>query len=210
MSGMALDFGSVPDWVEAIGTSGALLILVGQFLRERGKERAAKEFAATAQRDEEARQARLVSVTTRLHYGSIDEEDEYGWKVVVQVINDSSEPIRNIEPFLMPRSVADVPIGAQWPDYVREAIRGAIRNWWAENSDRTVIRPGQQATLMFVPSDQPDEPGDPNDPTSPDTTRPFCDKYEIGATFTDAAGLRWSQVNRGQPIRELQGQAGGR
>jgi hypothetical protein len=52
---MPLDFGSVPDWVEAIGTSGALIFLAEQYRRDRKRDRDARTAEIIARADNEAR-----------------------------------------------------------------------------------------------------------------------------------------------------------
>ena len=202
MPGMAFtpDFGSVPDWVEAIGTSGALGFLAYQVIRERRRDRQMQEREAAARRDDEARQARLVSVAIKFHYGLLD--DDYGWRIIATVINDSAEPIRNVEPYLMPRAIASLPLATR-RGATREMLKDAIRTWWPDDDQHTVISPGKELGVTFVPIEQPDEPGDPHDPATPDTTSPFVEKYDIGAVFTDAAGARWSLTHLGEPERWL-------
>lgn len=56
------DLGSLPDWVEALGTSGALFYIPVQHHSDRRRDREEKELAAATRRDTEASQARLISV----------------------------------------------------------------------------------------------------------------------------------------------------
>ncbi|MEU7576297.1 hypothetical protein AB0B50_01650 [Streptomyces sp. NPDC041068] len=88
----AADFGSVPDWVGAVGTAAATLLLAVGLLREIRRRRLDDARAAAERRAAEANQARLVSVLFRVR-GS-------GRRVECVVRNDSSEPIRDAVPWL--------------------------------------------------------------------------------------------------------------
>ena len=150
MPGMAFvpDFGSVPDWVEALGTSGALIFLAVQYRRDRQRDRKTAQDAADARRDDEARQARLISVKVRWVNEMWDEFDNQPpdptWFGEIQVINDSSQPIRDICPFISEEKALS--------DNAGKVIKPALRQWWAHaSSDSTVVRPGQEITLKAVP-----------------------------------------------------------
>ncbi|MFF1376230.1 hypothetical protein [Streptomyces sp. NPDC058308] len=88
----APDYGSVADWVAAVGTAAATLLLAVGLLREIRQRRLDDASAATERRAAEANQARLVSVAFRVR-GS-------GLRVKCVVRNDSAAPVRDTAPWL--------------------------------------------------------------------------------------------------------------
>ena len=192
----SFDFGSVPDWVEAFGTSGALIYIAVQHHRDRQRDRTAVEAAERAQRDNEARQARLISVTLSWrfdHEGEPREQRWPGWLARLAVTNDSAEPIRNVRAILRPR---------------RTLAEMADR--FASPEDRTgdyaaVLRPREEIRMDVEPLFQAEEylGDDEYGPDRPTPQRQLDSRYQAGVTFTDAAGLRWFQSNGGLPHREV-------
>jgi hypothetical protein len=99
VNGSWIDFGSLPDWVEALGTSGALIFLGVQHRFDRRKDRAEREAAAELKRDEEMRQARLVTVTAGWNYSM-----DTGYNTTIYLFNESGQPLRNLTPVIEDRS----------------------------------------------------------------------------------------------------------
>ncbi|MEU6992701.1 hypothetical protein ABZ953_18855 [Streptomyces sp. NPDC046465] len=106
-------YGTVPDWVAAVGTVAATLLLAVGLLREIRRRRIDDARAATERRAAEANQARLVSVVFRAR-GS-------GLRVECVVRNDSPAPVRDAVPWLSwvdPAGALHVPqteVGANAP-----------------------------------------------------------------------------------------------
>lgn len=88
---MQVEWGSVADWISAIGGAGAFLVALLLF---RSEIRARREDVA----EREARQARLVFVRPPVGQGSVG--DASTWRVSVPVRNDSDEPIHRLRGWL--------------------------------------------------------------------------------------------------------------
>jgi hypothetical protein len=86
------DWGSVPDWLAAIGTLAAFAVALRLL---------AKELAARRDQEEDRRraQARLVNAWPTMRWRESDGEAE-GWSVVR---NDSDEPIYQVKLTVVPR-----------------------------------------------------------------------------------------------------------
>jgi hypothetical protein len=175
-----VDFGSVPDWVEALGTSGALAFLAGQYRRDRIKARADGKAADAAKRDLDAAQARLVSVTWNW-----ENSLRYGFTAAVDVANDSSGPIRNLVMI-----IEDPESGTSRLD--EDYGAGS----WVANR----LAAGKGIRLYGRPIIQPPAPTDGNDHSGQDW---LYLSHRLGVEFTDAAGIRWVQFATGVPERRL-------
>jgi hypothetical protein len=81
-----VQFGTVPDWLAAVGTVGSLGLLAVGLLREIRLRREDDERAAAERRDAEADLARLITV-------------DFGWRdgnITFVIRNDSPSPIRHL------------------------------------------------------------------------------------------------------------------
>lgn len=187
------DLGSIPDWVEAVGTSGALIYIAVQHHRDRQKDREVAKVTEATKRDNEARQARLASVTSTWRFdpeGEPQADRSPGWRATMTVMNDSSEPIRSIEPGLRDRGTGE----------------SGVAEWWWVGKFPAVLRPGEHVDLVASPQFQPDEPADDScyGPGDPHPRTQLGSRYQEGVYFTDAAGLRWFQSTGGLPVRQMQ------
>src|SRR6185369_9254276 len=97
MGSMGADWGSVPDWLAAVGTTGGLIFIGFQYHRDRTRDlderkrlRAAEAETERLRRDAEAAQARLVSFKEVTEHG-----DGLAWLITVH--NDSDRAIRDVE-----------------------------------------------------------------------------------------------------------------
>ena len=92
MAAAAVDWGSVPDWIAAIGSVIATLLAITGLLYEMHKRRLAEAEATAERRAAEANQARLISVEVRVRGD--------GHRTDLTMRNDSDAPIRTISPLL--------------------------------------------------------------------------------------------------------------
>jgi hypothetical protein len=172
------DMGSVPDWVEAFGTSGALIFLAVQHRFDRRKDRADREAAADLKRDEEKRQARLVTVSLGWNFGMGE-----GHSVTMNLTNHSEQPLRDL-----------IPVAED-----RESGRDEIDLQGSSFSESSAVGPAGRtgfSRVRFQNQPLPREHGNDNRGQE-DLER----RLRIGVEFTDAEGRRWLQTPSGVPVR---------
>ena len=188
---VSLDFGSVPDWVEALGTSGALVYIAFQYHRERGKDRAAREEALEVSRaaelernDRQAAQARQITVSHGWSYSDME-----GCTILVSVNNDSEQVIRHLA-----LQLADVDTGEDVLDVETPTVTPMYLTAQRLKAD-------DMASLSGLPKFQPQKRRDGHDD---DGFNELDRKIRVGVSFTDAAGLRWTQYEDGVPRRRIE------
>lgn len=198
------DFGSVPDWVEALGTSGALGFLAVQLVRERKRDRETQERAAATKRDDEAKQARLISIKVSWKFGhecgstEVDRPDARIWLGQIHVMNDSTQPIRRVFPYMKHRRNQRGPRWEKFPTF--------IDRWTPVEGDPSVLRPGQEVVLEVVPAfaDEPAGGRPQHDDDHPSRRRKQLEHdFETGVSYVDAAGILWDHVTENLPLRML-------
>ncbi|WP_250000988.1 hypothetical protein [Actinoplanes sp. M2I2] len=89
---MDVDWGNAPDWVQALGATGALLFIGFQYKRERKVERRSRHEAERLRLHAESAHARSISVEHHSEGGA-------GVKIVdwiFTVHNESDRAIRNV------------------------------------------------------------------------------------------------------------------
>lgn len=173
----AVDWGSVPDWVAAVGGAISLFVVVIGLLYEIRRRRLDDERAAAERRDAEARQARLVTFDW-----SPTETDH---DVQVSIRNDGDGPIRHVTVWAHLMLFAwDVEgKGSTRPEYQDICLYGEdhdedlryvapqSRREWVLSYNRTKVPPGEVSLS------------------------------ELRVEFTDAAGLRWARTGDDEPRR---------
>lgn len=169
----------MPDWGQAIGTTGALVYIGFQYhsdrvkdLQQRQNDAEAKRQAERIRRDAEAAQARLISFRRIFELGG-----ETAWMFTVH--NDSDRAIRDISLSVLSSAGRELlPSGSQ-------VTPGGMIFTPVNGLRLEVVRPGQQAELRFEFEGSYVE-GHEDDPLPDEGCSWFV-------TFTDAEGLRWKR-----------------
>ena len=166
----------MPDWVEALGTTGALGYIAVQYQRSRTKDQEEK-------RDAEAAQARLVS------YAPLWKRVDDTVSLTFDVNNDSGQVIREVYVEVFdPNGTQLQPIEAELdPDGVLRFV-GRVRYWVRS------VAPGVHTQLIFFV-----RPDDVQTwmPAYPD----FLPRMRHALRFTDGAGIQWRRREAGAPER---------
>lgn len=126
-----VDWGSVPDWLSALGALFNLIFLGVALLREIRLRRAEEERRDRERRDLEARHARRVSVAVR---------DSSGLRLDLEVANDGDGPIFDVVPGLSGAQVRN-------PVRIRRIGAGEVSN--AEVGSTSLLR-GDSAVVPSV------------------------------------------------------------
>jgi hypothetical protein len=199
-----LDWGNIPDWVQAVGSLLAFGGFAVGFLHEIRRRRVDDELAAVDRLDAQRQQARLVffesiQVTERLMTGVIhNASDAPIFDIYMRVDQAGSQKAEwpNLRRSLLTR-VADLILRrAKWSDKLEPTPN--VVNWIRampylpapkahllhDNSKwPTELRPGDSAPFeLHVRSDVDIQP------------QPI-----FGATFTDGNGRRWARVHGAPP-----------
>ncbi|MEU7902193.1 hypothetical protein [Actinoplanes sp. NPDC049118] len=188
---MALDLGNVPDWIQAIGASGALIYLAVQHQFDRKKTREAREEAERARRDTEAAQARQVVVTYSWRY-----EETVGCFVTVNVLNDSDRLIRHVA-----LTILDKETGADGVDLTRpvddpEEWRYTVDQITAHSAAKMRAQSRRQPVNTLEQSQMHGYRH-----REEHAAIELEIRYEVSVVFTDASGLVWRQWLHGYPER---------
>ncbi|MET0492927.1 MAG: hypothetical protein ABW000_07315 [Actinoplanes sp.] len=178
-----MDFGNVPDWLAAFGTTGGLIFFGVQLKRDRHKDRKSAAAEIAAAHDSEANQARLVTVAWSWSYLEDDRGGESRYHVHVDVVNDSSAPIRHLDVVIEKRTSL-----LPGPAFERSV-----------GSRLMFLSPGESHRMTVAPDDPPQKP----EMFWPDSDGDLEASHWVGVQFTDAAGLRWFQSPHGQPMRQI-------
>lgn len=173
---MKPDLGNVPDWIAAIGTSGALFFVIYQHFRDRRRD---QETA----RQEQARQARLISVSASGGFNS-----DLGFKYGFGVQNDSGLLIRNVRPVVEDRHSGTDQIS---PGQTAAAI--------------AVLEPGRRHDFQVRVLAQLSRD---TAVSRREQMQQVEQTLRAGVEFTDAEGRRWLQLPDGNP--ELRDTVGAR
>ena len=173
-----IDFGSLPDWVEAVGTAGALIYIAVQSHQDRRKSREDRREALDERRDLEAAQARLVSVSIGWGFGA------FGHEAVGRVYNHSSGPISDVATYLK--------------DLHTVATSDPLPQDRPTTAAAALVLPGEYSGFTIYPPRRIAAPRDGNDSAAYQAP---MRTFEVCVEFTDAKGLRWSRVGSEQPKR---------
>jgi hypothetical protein len=178
----AVEWGTAPDWVAAVGSVGAMFLVGGGLLWEVHRRRVDDERLAVERRDDEASQARLVTLQAEGHPATDWRGDPLGGDplngvtaVEVTVTNDSSAPILNLD-------LRELRFAADDVDYSGQAATSDSRMHL-----RLAAHSNWTASFHF---------------SSP---RPLSEgpRYRYQLEFTDAHGRRWRRRGTEQPVRVI-------
>jgi hypothetical protein len=178
---MSTNWGSVPDWVAAVGTAGSLFYIAVQHQIERRKDREQRDEEVKDRRDREASQARLVSVAAGWGF-----DLGRGYTVRITVRNDSPSPIRHAQAVIEDPASGNTQIDAE------RSQSGSFLG---------LLASGASLDAMLSPMNQPGPPTDGYDRTGYDQLK---HSLRVGVEFTDARGLRWLQIEEGVPLLRRQ------
>jgi hypothetical protein len=188
----AVSWGSVPDWVAAIGSVLAFVGFGVALLREVRLRRIDDERTAedrrqleAERRDTEANQARQV--TTAVGYGF---NTKARWTASITLANESVASVTDVAVELVPARPPD-----DMPEMTGEAQR---RLPICKTVQRVVGNGGTAMVDISVPHCFEEPKG-----TDPDPSWEVARAYFVRVEFTDCHGRRWQRRGTQQPTRVL-------